>query len=277
MEKARRQGGGEGGDARGRRPARARDRRRRRASPRSRAGGGGDRLPGPAQGDRRRRRARACGSSTSRTASTTRSPPRPPRRRRRSATARSTSRRSSPRPATSRSRCSATGTGGVLTLGERECSIQRRHQKLVEESPSPALTPETREEMEASVERACRTSGYVGAGTFEFLLGPDGEPYFIEVNCRLQVEHPVTEMITGIDIVREQLRIAAGERARPSPVGRRDAGTRSRSGSTPRTRARGFAPSPGRRRALPAAARARCAGRHGAIEDGTRSRRTTTR
>ena len=104
------------------------------------------------------------------------------------------------------------GQGGVLTLGERECSIQRRHQKLIEESPSLALTPETREAMEASVERACRQLGYVNAGTFEFLLGPDGAPSFIEVNCRLQVEHPVTEMTTGIDIVREQLRIAAGEK-----------------------------------------------------------------
>ena len=103
------------------------------------------------------------------------------------------------------------GHGGVLTLGERECSIQRRHQKLIEESPSLALTPETREEMEASVERACRRLGYVNAGTFEFLLGPDGAPSFIEVNCRLQVEHPVTELTTGIDIVREQVRIAAGE------------------------------------------------------------------
>jgi acetyl-CoA carboxylase biotin carboxylase subunit len=103
------------------------------------------------------------------------------------------------------------GHGGVLTLGERECSIQRRHQKLVEESPSVALTPETREAMEAAVERACRQVGYRNAGTFEFILGAEGEPYFIEVNCRLQVEHPVSEAVTGIDIVREQLRVAAGE------------------------------------------------------------------
>ncbi len=103
------------------------------------------------------------------------------------------------------------GHGNVLTLGERECSIQRRHQKLIEESPSPALEDTAREELEGAVERACRQVGYVNAGTFEFLLGPDGMPFFIEVNCRLQVEHPVSELVTGIDIVREQVRVAAGE------------------------------------------------------------------
>jgi len=102
--------------------------------------------------------------------------------------------------------------GNVVHLGERECSIQRRHQKLVEESPSPALGRKMRRKMGAVVIDAARAVQYTNAGTFEFLMDPEGRFYFMEVNTRLQVEHPVTEMVTGIDIVKEQIRIAAGER-----------------------------------------------------------------
>jgi len=134
--------------------------------------------------------------------------------------------------------------GGVLTLGERECSIQRRHQKLIEESPSPALDDATREAMETGVARACRAISYLNAGTFEFLLAPEGSYYFIELNARLQVEHPVSELVTGIDIVREQLRIAAGEQLH-------ETGRAARRGHAIEIRlnaedpARGFAPAPG--------------------------------
>jgi len=102
--------------------------------------------------------------------------------------------------------------GNVVHLGERECSIQRRHQKLVEESPSPVLSDKVRRKMGGLVVDAARAVQYTNAGTFEFLLDAEGKFYYMETNTRLQVEHPVTEMITGIDIVKEQIRIAAGLR-----------------------------------------------------------------
>jgi acetyl-CoA carboxylase biotin carboxylase subunit len=102
--------------------------------------------------------------------------------------------------------------GSVVHLGERECSIQRRHQKLLEESPAVALREKARRKMGHIVIDAAKAVQYTNAGTFEFLMDPDGRFYFMEANTRLQVEHPVTEMVTGIDIVKEQIRIAAGER-----------------------------------------------------------------
>lgn len=102
--------------------------------------------------------------------------------------------------------------GNVIHLGERDCSIQRRNQKMIEESPSKALTASLREKMGNDAVRAAKGAGYTNAGTIEYVLDSEGNYYFIEMNTRIQVEHPVTEMVTGVDLIREQIRIAAGQR-----------------------------------------------------------------
>ena len=174
----------------------------------------GDRLPDRGQSGRRRWRqglpGRAGGRPTSRT------PSRAPRARARSSspTPPSTSSATCPTRATSRSRCSPTSRATSIHLGERDCSIQRRHQKLIEESPAPLVDDELREKIGKIATDAAKAVGYHSAGTIEGLLDmQDGgsEYFFLEMNTRVQVEHCVTEATTGIDIVREQIRIAAGE------------------------------------------------------------------
>ena len=146
--------------------------------------------------------------------------------------------------------------GTIVPFVERECSIQRRHQKLIEETPSPAVTPELREQLMAAAAAIGRAAGYTSAGTIEFLVDASGEFYFLEMNTRLQVEHPITEAVTGIDFVRAQIEIARGAKlaemaasveacATGRPTCRLRA-TRSKCASTRRTRPRAFCRRPGR-------------------------------
>ena len=170
----------------------------------------------------------------------------------------------------------ADGHGNVVHLFERDCSVQRRHQKLIEESPAPRSTPSCASGSARSAPRPPRAVGYRSAGTIEGLL-QDGEYYFLEMNTRVQVEHCVTEMVTGIDIVREQIRIAAGE---PLSFGQDDVVLRGHAIEcriNAEDASKNFAPAPGQDRLLPRARRARSCGWTPAPRRATRCCRSTTR
>ncbi|GAB1644483.1 acetyl/propionyl/methylcrotonyl-CoA carboxylase subunit alpha [Krasilnikovia sp. MM14-A1259] len=137
------------------------------------------------------------------------------------------------------------GHGNAVHLGERDCTVQRRHQKLIEETPAPHLPDGLAERMGRSAVEGALAAGYVGAGTFEFLVDPDGSYYFMEVNCRIQVEHPVTEMVTGIDLVREQILIAAGAELTITQPDVRPRGVAIECRINAEDPAAGFAPTPG--------------------------------
>ncbi len=207
-------------------------------------GGRGDRLSGHHQGHGRRRRARHEGRERRERAGD-RLPHRPrPRPKPPSAMTKSIWRNTSRRPRHIEIQVFGDGKGSAVHLGERDCSLQRRHQKVFEEAPGPVITPKPRAEIGKICADAVAAINYIGAGTIEFLY-EDGEFYFIEMNTRLQVEHPVTEAIFGVDLVREQIRVAAGLPMSFTQDDLMSTAMPSRSGSTPK-RSRTSRPRPGK-------------------------------